>query len=545
MTRVVTTSAVAPPKPWQDGWRLALLLAAAAVLRGVAWRQTAVIFNDGPVFLGMAEAILEGRWDEIFAHPYHPLYPALVALVSLASIELESAAVAVSIAGGLLSIVAIFLFVRRAFDRELAWLAAWTVALHPWAVDFSSDVMSDGLYGGFYLMGFAALAALVDRPRLPLALACGAAAGLAYLVRPEGVGLLVSAVVLFGVRAIDRPESRGRSLACGLAVGIAAMAVMAPLLLSVAEQTGEIALTQKKSLLELATGEARVERPTTAPRAPQIVEQRSRSGEARRIPLPISSERADGGGAVTPPRTLLGVLEAISRAGRTSLAALRYEIALMVLIGLWSIRSRLQRLREWTVAVPTALYMSVLVLLVWGAGYVARRHALAALLPLVGYAVVGWRALHFAFIDSLVARGLASAAGLKSPRFVCFGLALLLCVVWGPRDLRARRDERVAVRAAAEWLADRGGAGSRVAAQKLRVAYYARADYVPLPSGNFGSIEAILRAQDVDWVVIDADRFDDHSGLAEGAGSWLRTVHSVERSGHLALVLEMLPKPAI
>jgi len=172
----------------RDVWGLGGILIVAGLVRAVAWSRTAVLFNDGPVFLGMAEAIRAGRWDEVLAHPFHPLYPGLVAMLAALPIDLESAAVSVSILGGLLSVVAIFCFTRRAFGREIAWLSAWTVALHPWAVDFSSDVMSDGLYAGLYLLGFAAMASVVTRPRLGMALVCGAVAGLAYLTRPEGFG---------------------------------------------------------------------------------------------------------------------------------------------------------------------------------------------------------------------------------------------------------------------------------------------------------------------------------------------------------------------
>ena len=162
---------------------MAILLIALAV-RAFAWSRTVVMFNDGPVFLAMAEAIGEGRWPEVLAHPYHPLYPALIALVGGAfPVGIETAAVTVSILGGLLSVAAVFWFVRDWFGNEVAWLSAWIVALHPWAVDFSSDVMSDGLYAGLFLLGFVAMARAVEHPSSKNTLVCGVASGLAYLVR--------------------------------------------------------------------------------------------------------------------------------------------------------------------------------------------------------------------------------------------------------------------------------------------------------------------------------------------------------------------------
>lgn len=537
------TSEGADPYASKNGWGLVLLLGVAAWLRAVAWQKTAVLFNDGPVFLGMAEGILAGRWDEILAHPYHPLYPALIALVSLGGADLETAAVAVSIGGGLLSVLAIFLFAYRGFGREVAWLSAWTVALHPWAVDFSSDVMSDGLYAGLYLLGFSFLASYLDRPKTGAALGCGLAAGLAYLTRPEGVGLLIVAGVLFVARAVAKREDRIELLRAFLVLGLAAAFVMAPLVFFMAKQSGEVGLTTKKSLSGLARGDASTD---LAP-IDLAWEQRQRVAEEgvllTPLPLPLSSERAAGGGAIKPPRTIWGFLEACSRALRTSLAALRYEIAVMVIFGVWVMRGRFRRWRETTVAVPVVLYSGLLILLVWGAGYVARRHALAALLPLVAYAAIGWRAAYTAFIEVLPWPRSDLRQHLLATRGLCVGLVLVLGLAWGARDMRPRREERIAVRTAAEWLRENREIQSRVAAQKLRVAYYAGAEYSPLPSGNFGPIEASLRAQGVNWVIIDENGIEDHRGLAEGVGTWLDPVHSFERLGRRAWVFQIHPRP--
>ncbi len=530
----MTETGIGRARGERDVWGLFGILLVAALVRTVAWSRTAVLFNDGPIFLGMAQAIREGRWDEVLAHPFHPLYPASIALVAALPVGLENAAVAVSIVGGLLSVVAIFCFTRQAFGRDIGWLSAWTVALHPWAVDFSSDVMSDGLYTGLYLVGFAAMASVVTRPRVPTALACGAAAGLAYLTRPEGVGLVVCCALLL-VLAIARGEGETRRrLVAGGVMLLAAAVVMAPLLLSIASQTGELGLTRKKSLTGLVLGPAAAGA-AGAQALPQIP-----PGVAR-IPLPRSSVRVEEAGGTRPPRDVAGFLEAASRAGRTSLASLRYEIAAFALLGLASMGPRRRPLREAIVGLPALLYTGVLVLLVWGAGYVARRHALAALLPICGYAALGWRTLWFALVARMTPGETSRAARLKSPFWLGLGLVLVLSIVWGARDLRERRVERGALRQAAEWLVAHTPPPRRVAAQKLRVAYYAGADYVPLPSGIEAPIDLVLRKEGVGWVVIDEKRLGDHLGLAEGLDDWLRRVHVVEQAGARAWVLAVEP----
>ena len=516
---------------------LLLLLVVAAAVRVVAWQRTAVLFNDGPIFLAMAEAIGEGRWDAVRAHPFHPLYPALVALSSPVFDSLEAAAVSVSILGGLLMVVGVFAFARAAFDSTVAWLSAWTVALHPWAVDFSSDVMSDGLYGGLFLVGVALVFRLLQRPTPRLGIAVGLVTGLAYLVRPEGIGLMGVALVLLIARGLREPGCLRRARASAVALGLTTAIVMSPLLVPLVYETGELRLTRKKSVAGLASGESGLRLAAPATNA------RLEGQSLAPIPLPRSAERVGGSGARRPERSLRGVAEAFSRAVRTSLASLRYEVAIFAGLGLWTLRRRWRWERESLVLLLALLYTSVLILLVWGAGYVARRHALAALLPLVAYAALGWRAGHGWLVGRLLGGVPERVERGNATRAVCLGLALVLCLVWGGRDLRERRAGRVAVRAAAEWLAEQDLEGG-VAAQKLRIAYYAQAPFVPLPSGRDASLESALRAAGARWVVIDEGRFDDHEGLAEGLGDWLRPIHRVEGEERTAVVLAVQPEPA-
>lgn len=535
----------ASPMPAHEGvdgcrrdalWLLGLLAVAVAV-RGFAWSRTTVLFNDGPIFLAMAEAISEGRWAAVLAHPFHPLYPALIALVARLPIGLESAGVLVSVAGGAMSVLGVFLFARAAFGRAVGWGSAWVVALHPWAVDFSSDVMSDGLYAGFFLLGFAAMARTLASPGMRTGLVCGLLAGLAYLVRPEGLGLVVVALcLLIGVGSWGGGDRRALVRA-GLGIVLGAALCVGPMVLAIADQTGDFALTRKKSVSGLAAGRTQVlQNPAQVPDA----------AARPSLPLPRSSERVGGRGAQRPPQTIAGALEALSRAGRTSLASLRYEVAFFAIVGLGSMRGRWRPHREAAIGLTALLYTGLLVLLVWGAGYVARRHALAALLPIVGYAVVGFGVVARGLLDRIRSALPPSTSGWASAWGVTTVLVVTLALVWGPRDLRARRVDREPVRLAAQWLGRVAPEpGQRVAAQKLRVAYYAGREFVPLPSGDEAPIREALLARGVSWVVIDERRLDDHRGLREGVGDWLVPIHDARSGRGRAFVLAVTPAAGI
>jgi 4-amino-4-deoxy-L-arabinose transferase-like glycosyltransferase len=529
------------PRNGADALALAGILLVAILVRIHAWSETVVLFNDGPVFLAMSKALGEGQFRELLNHPYHPLYPALIHVVSCFGVSAETAAVGVSILGAVIAILALHVFLRWYFGIEIAWLGAWLLALHPWAVDFSSDVMSDGLYTGLYLAAFAAMAGLLERPTLGRAICFGLGGALAFLVRPEGLGVLGIGIGLVLARMTMEPAYREfarRPLAIlMLTTGL----LIAPYVGFLSIEAGELTLTQKKSLISLASG---------SPLPEGIGARHDNAGFATStqdsrpaIWLPQSAAVV---GAGQPTRNLAGAVETVSRVVRTSVAALRYEVLLFVVIGwivLWPVPKD-----PWRVAVfalPILLYSGVLILLVWGAGYVSRRHALAVWLPLLGFAALGWRAWGAALLTQGEARlGWRPRSERSRSRILCAALVVVLMLVWGPRDLRARRADRAALREAAEWISVQESVQGKVAAEKLRLAYYAGEAYVPLSEELGTSLESSLRSAGARWIVVDAAHLERFPPLVAGVGDWLNPVHRVERNNRIAVVFEIGEGPA-
>lgn len=523
---------------------LALLLIAGAIVRAIAWSRTAVLFNDGPIFLALAEALRAGRTADVLAHPQHPLYPALVAVVEACGVAPEAAAVTVSIAGGLLAVAAVHRLAFARFGPAIAAASGAIVALHPWAVDFSADVMSDGLYVGLFLAGLAALVELLERPSAARAATFGLIAGLAYWTRPEGLVLVVAAGVLFALRIATRPAERGALVRIAAVVLALAALFVGGLRASEGDGGDAFSPSQKKSVAVLLEG---------GPSEAAIEAERSRRRAAREdpdaLPLPEGSIRVDGGEVARPERSLLGGLEAIARVAATTLSAARHELVAFALLGVVLVaRERPGRAFEQAVLSVLVVQSAVLVLLVWGAGYVSRRHALAAGLALAPLAALGWQGALVALDEGLGRRLGDSPVSARLGRPLgATGAAVVLVVVllasWGPRDLRPRRLDRAAERRAAEWLAARVDPGAAVAAQKRRTAYYAGAVFVPIPDGRAGDLERQLRGRRAGYLIIDQAKLGDHLGLAAAIGRWLVPIH-VERAGDQAVLVLALEPPA-
>lgn len=300
------------------------LVAGAAALRWLAWTRTAVLFDDGPRFLAIARAMDAGWWPTALRDSFHPLYPALTAglhrLLGLPDTAggWETAGALVGVAGGAAAVGFLLLFLRDAFGRAPAWVGALLLAVHGRAVEYGSDVQSDGLYLGLFTAGLAAGWRAWRSGAPGWAAAAGVAAGLAYLTRPEGLGLALVLVAL-GLASVLRGRWTLRAGAAWCtALLLATAACAAPYVLALHAYTGVWALTHKKSLAVLVGAEegatpgapapapapppaAPTKRapaspatpPPAAPTAPSPESVEAADPRARSVPLAAPSSRAE------------------------------------------------------------------------------------------------------------------------------------------------------------------------------------------------------------------------------------------------------------
>ncbi|MCZ7618774.1 MAG: glycosyltransferase family 39 protein [Myxococcota bacterium] len=552
---------------------LFVLVAAAGALRWSAWVRSAAIFDDGPRFLAIARALDAGAWSLALRDAFHPLYPLATVGIHRA-LALVDSAPGWETAGALVSVVAssaavgfLFLFVRDAFGRPPAWIAAGLLAVHSRAIDYGSDVQSDGLYLGLFAAGiWAGWRALRDRS--PAAAAgAGAAAGLAYLTRPEGLGLALVLGAL-GALAMARRRWSWRAGAGWLAaLGIAALLCAAPYVLALHQWTGAWTLTHKKSVAGMVRGEvaptpgapveearaAAAERATAPAAAPPVLSPGvDASADPARVPPPpppwlqalhlsapvtvdaswLDPEYLDQDGlrvALASSRAERAG-EALRMLGRHVRSALRYGVAVLAAFGLLAAAGR-PGLRGGYSAALAGLYLVVLYALTLSSGYVSRRHALPPLLPLFGYAGLGALAL-----------GTWLARGLRAPtRAGRVGALVVAAVAAGELASQSapKRLEELAMRRAAEWLHANASAPGPVAAPRQRFGYYAGMPYIPLAGVADESLARYLSRTQARYVLLeDADQV---ATLRRAEGSGVRLLHQVEVAGVPAFVLERKP----
>jgi 4-amino-4-deoxy-L-arabinose transferase-like glycosyltransferase len=557
---------------------LAALVAAAGALRWVAWVRTSAIFDDGPRFLAIARALDAGAWSLALRDAFHPLYPLATVGVHRA-LSLADSAPGWETAGALVSVVAsaaavafLFLFVRDAFGRAPAWAAAVLLAVHARAIEYGSDVQSDGLYMGLLAAGiWAGWRAWRERSWLAAA-GAGLASGLAYLTRPEGLGLVLVVGGLGAFAVVSRRWSWREGARWQAALGAAALLCVAPYALALHELTGVWTLTHKKSVAGILRGDvaptpgAPVPADPLATAAPASPRAAGATGLETSEPAPapppppwlhaldLSAPVTVDAGWLDPGyleqdglRVALAdsrperAIEALRMLVRHARSSLRYGVVALVAFGLWAAWGR-PGARGCYVGALALLYLVVLYGLTFSSGYVSRRHALPPLLPLFGYAGLGGLAVGAALARWRGAPGRAGLAG------------ALVIAVFAAGELSAQRApnrlDELAMRRAAEWLRDHAPAPGPVAAPRQRFGYYAGLPYVPLGGVADDSLARYLSGAHARYALLDdADQLAALRRADEGAdeaaeGIGVRLLHQVEVAGVQAFVVDLSPRPA-
>ncbi|MEE8581359.1 MAG: glycosyltransferase family 39 protein [Myxococcota bacterium] len=516
---------------------LALLAIGAALLRTIAWLRAGVLFNDGPTFLALARRFGDGNWWTALSHDYHPLYPLAISWVYRAIGSWEGAAVLLSVLSGSVAVIFLYRFLRDSFDLHVARVGALILAIHPWAVAYSSDVLSDGLYLALFLAAIATLWRAMTSGGARLAAGAGVLSGLAYLTRPEGVG-----VVLIGLGGSALLVARGR-WSVGRGVGWAAalcagtILAMAPYLGVLRVQNDAWVLTNKKSVAAMVGLDAM--RPSSG--TPLSGSAYARRGEphsllpgepAATVTTPFAAaQRQNPSNMGRKERGVLGHL------WRAAAPGLRYESILFVVVGLIARRRQLGRV-DAMIGGSIALYLLVMSLLALGSGYVDRRHVLPPLVLTFGYAAIGVRIVGAAVLRVVSRwRSFASAPGARAATVT--GVAILLLVML-PVDLRARRADSVDARRAAEWLRAQPALEGPVATSKARIAYYAGRTHVPLRPAPPSEFVEYLRNSRARYVIVTEDDFRALTGSVTDEVGDLRLIHREGEGEHRVLVYEVL-----
>lgn len=473
------------PRPGSSGsrgFRLAILIV-AFVLRLAVARAATLIEVDGAYWAGLARALMQGDWTHGLSAAWPPLYPALTAgaarVLELAGAAptpttLEWAARLVSVLCGTLLLLPLGAIARRFLPGRWDLVVMGLAAVHPRLVEYSASALSESAFTLLLVTGAAGLVVATEgagggRKRIA-AVSGGAALGLSFLVRPEGLllGAGLAAVAMFARR------SRIRST---VAFAGAMVLVALPWLLFLHAGTGTWTLGEKG-----AYNFWRAHRDVYAQHFPPPVTLASRVNDSPAIaPRAAPGElhlreflSAEPGAIVATTLRNLATLVV-----STLPVTIGWPVALLAIAGVVFARP-----------VPWPLALLLFAPLVDAPFTVDRR----LLVPIVPFALLPAAGALAAF---------ARARGVKLAGAVTLLLGIGLAAY--AAGLAGRMERAPEQRAAGEWLRarQRGRTPPVVMARKPQVAFYANGWIADLPTTR-DSILADARRIGADVLVADA-----------------------------------------
>lgn len=125
--------------------RLSVIVLLGFLLRIFDLINASVIEMDGIAYARMGENFAKGAFKEALSSVFSPCYPIVIGFFHLFIPDIELAGRLVSLIFGILLIYVCFLFFKQLLDERKALTGAFFVAIHPYFVRYSAQVLSESL----------------------------------------------------------------------------------------------------------------------------------------------------------------------------------------------------------------------------------------------------------------------------------------------------------------------------------------------------------------------------------------------------------------
>jgi len=508
------------------------ILLVALALRVVASLRTDPVAFDSAVYFEMADLIRTGRWSEALSYPYPPLFPALIASAQHLGASAETAGLLIALAADLLVCFPLIAIARAAAGEVVAWGAAFLWAIHPYAIQLGVQALTDAPTAFCVALALWAGLRAVKEGRRLWALGAGAASGLAYLLRPEGIEPVLALAALYLVHAdsttrgesdasvpLSIVESRrsplGRSGLRRMAWVLAPLAgwaiVGVPYVAYISMEAGALTLSKKKSasaLLHSLTSPAK--------------EDHSQGPKELRVQLVPVVEPAGknvhqtaGTGEPRSQAWLGQAARSIYIFQKPLVNGMNPLVLSFGIVGAWSMRfhrgvgrGRVRAL----LAVLLALHFIILLGLAAhnGPAYLGGHHFFLMVIYALPFAGAG---LAWALTWEI--------ERLRAPRWLLMAVLVLLVAMTVLWSVTRRPGRGVAVRPAASWIRAQVAGTPVVVTDIAKLTYHAGAERVVL-GGGYDDILRRARAHGAHFVVFYPDL------LPQVSHDFLARLHSSE-----------------
>ena len=461
---------------------------------------TYVIKNDSVAYMQNAKFFADGDFSSGLGHDYHPLYSLIMAVVYKAIPNMELSGTIVSVFFGALTVIVFYLIGKSVFDRKISFVSAIILALHPYAVRFSADIISESTYFFFFISALCLGYSAITNRKLFLFALTGICSALAYLTRPEGIGVIIIVVSFCALKDCTKIKVLWKEkLLSILMLVISFLVFSAPYLVYIKKETGDWHLTKKKEVTQIAVGNVSIVENNNSLAEEGGDKKKSLPGKI--IKLATAEKRG--------PNKHIGSMLHI---GKKYIDTFHPVLFILLIIGIvnWS-RVRKERFFGLYIMAITAFYLFILYRLsityLRGDDYVfmypSRRHLMPLIIPAIFCVGVGvytageW--LHEKFQSSSLIVGFKEL--LKSTWIVQLLVLMIVVSVLLPKTLKPQRFDKLGLKVVGQWIKENSHKPSPlILGMSPRSAYYAGGKHIQVE--NINGALVYTKVKDADYILI-------------------------------------------
>jgi hypothetical protein len=207
---------------------LLCLLLACAVPRAMIAVQIHCICPDGVLYVRLAEALNEGRFQQAFEVMDLNIYPAILMVLNRLGLSWETAGMLWGLAISCLVVLPLYGWVRRQFDDSVALAACALYAVHPIFIQWSPEIIRDPTFWLFFTLTLYLLWRTVTEVSVGFSIMAGLSLTLAVLTRFEGLFLLIPLAMwtFWRFLALTSNRLKAKMAVCGLLSAFAFPAII-------------------------------------------------------------------------------------------------------------------------------------------------------------------------------------------------------------------------------------------------------------------------------------------------------------------------------
>ena len=404
---------------------LTILVISAFAIRLFAFTHTLMMNPDGPVYIHQARALYYGLWQAIntcSGVDYLTLYTILTAAAYPVTGNWVHAAMAVNLIFGTLTLIPLYLFLRRFLDEKTSFLTTFIFVMLPLFVVQSVNVIRDPSYWFFSVLGLYLLVYDDERDTPVVLILSSLSLIVATATRIEGI------VFIIGGCFYTLMVFKGRKIK-------AMLLFLSPIILATSCFVAVQLIRHPESFYWYRFGEI-------PSRFLNIFEQ-YRNLETNLTPLVLNPPPGISNEFMENSRTLIW-FTALGVVLNSAMEAFFYPFFILLLYGLWGLRDRMRNDRRiLPLVMITAISFIVLYLYCLNTWSMENRRLVMVILPstvFVGFGaekLIHW--LHKRF-------GLSDSIGVVV-------LCLLVLVLTLPKDLKVQEADKLVYKEIGETIA--------------------------------------------------------------------------------------------